>query len=218
VSRNVKISAALIGVFVAVVLVMILGPASDEEGDVPKIDAADALVVRDSSHRLGEAAADGKVTLVEFLDFECEACGAYFPYVEQLREKYAGKVTFVARYFPLSGHFNGERAARAAQAAAQQDRFEDMYEQLFTTQEAWGERQVPADDTFRGYAEQLGLDMARYDADYAAPATLDRIRVDQADGNALGVNSTPTFFLNGEKLENNGPDGLDAAISDALDQ
>ena len=214
-TRNLKISIALVGAFVVGAALLLLSPAGDDD-DVPEIATADAEVVRASSHRLGEPASDGKVTLVEFLDFECEGCRAAFPLVEDLRERYAGRVTFVARYFPLSGHFNGERAARAVQAAAQQDQFEDMYEKMFTTQGEWGESQTPADDVFRGFAEELGLDLVQWDADYDDPATLERIRVDQADGRALGVTGTPSFFLNGERLEIQSADDLTNAIEAAL--
>ena len=213
-TRNLKISAVLLGAFVALAAVLLLSPAGDD--DVPEVDTADAEVVRASSHRLGEVADDGKVTFVEFLDFECEACGAAFPAIEQLREQYAGRVTFVVRYFPLSGHFNAERAARAVESAAQQDKFEEMYELMFTTQSDWGEQRVPADDTFRGFAEQLGLDMTEWDADYESSETLERIRVDQADGRALGVTSTPSFFLNGERLEPESFEALTGAIDAAL--
>ena len=213
-SRNLKISAILLGAFIALAAVLLLSPAGDD--DVPEVDTADAEVVRDSSHRLGEVAADGKVTFVEFLDFECEGCRAAFPAIEQLREEYAGRVTFVARYFPLSGHFNGERAARAVEAAAQQDKFEEMYKLMFTTQDQWGEQQVAADDTFRGFAEQLELDMTKWESDYQSPETLDRIRVDQADGRALGVTSTPSFFLNGKRLEPESFEDLTGAIDAAL--
>ena len=213
-SKNLKISAILLGAFAALAAVLLLSPAGDD--DVPEVETADAEVVRDSSHRLGEVAPDGKVTFVEFLDFECEGCGAAFPAIEQLREEYAGRVTFVVRYFPLSGHFNGERAARSVEAAAQQGKFEEMYKLMFTTQSDWGEQRVPADDTFRGFAEQLELDMAKWDSDYQSPKTLDRIRVDQADGRALGVTSTPSFFLNGERIEPESFAELTGAIDAAL--
>lgn len=175
-----------------------------------------AQVVRDNSHRLSSPA-HSSVTFVEFLDFECEACGALYPIVEQLRETYGDRVTFVARYFPLPGHFNSERAARAVEAAAQQGEFEAMYHQMFTTQAQWGEQQVPLDDLFRSYAEDLDLDMEAFDAAYDDPATLARIREDQADGRALGVDSTPTLFLNGERLEPESVDDLVSAIDTALE-
>jgi protein-disulfide isomerase len=103
---------------------------------------ADGAIIRDDSRILGEQGSSD-VTFVEFLDFECEACGAAYPIVEDLREKYAGEVTFVIRYFPLPGHFNAGRAARAVEAAARQGELEAMYSRMYETQKEWGEAQEP---------------------------------------------------------------------------
>jgi protein-disulfide isomerase len=137
------------------------------------------------------------VTVVEFLDFECEACGAFYPVVEELRKMYDGEMTYVVRYFPLPGHINSTNAAVAAEAAAQQGQFEAMYHRLFQTQAAWGEGQESRADLFREYAADLGLDMAAYDAAVADPGALERVRSDLAEGQALGVRSTPSFFVDG---------------------
>jgi protein-disulfide isomerase len=172
-------------------------------------------VVRENSHVLDEAP-DGKVTLVEFLDFECEACGAFYPYVEQFREEYKGQITFVTRYFPIPAHHNSRTAAVAVEAAAQQDKFEEMYQLMFETQGAWGESQNSHAPLFRTYAEQLSLDLAAYDEAVAAPATLERVLQDYDEGIALGVESTPTFFLNGEKMTIDSLEGFRAQLDAAL--
>lgn len=172
-------------------------------------------LVRDSSHRLN-IAPNGDVTFVEFLDFECEACRAAFPLVERLRADYGDRVNFVIRYFPIPSHFNAERAARAVESAGQQGKFEPMYKKMYETQAEWGEQQTPADSTFRGFATELGLDIAAFDAAYYDPATLDRVKVDVADGKALGVKGTPTFFLNGDKLKFTNYEDLSAAVEEAL--
>ncbi len=174
-----------------------------------------AQVVREGSHRLSDPP-DAQATFVEFLDFECEGCRAAYPIVEQLRAEYGDRVEFVLRYFPLSGHFNGERAARAVEAAAQQGRLEAMYRKMFETQAEWGEQRVPADDVFRGFAADLGLDLAAFDKIYNDPATLERIRVDQRDGEMLGVQGTPTFFVDGEQIAVRSVDDLRNAIEGAL--
>ena len=100
---------------------------------------------------------------------------SHLPVIEDLRRTYGDRVTFVVRYFPMPGHFNAERAARAVEAAAQQGRFEQMYQRMFPTQTHWGEQQVPADDLFRSFAVDLDLDMAAFDTVYNSPATLERI-------------------------------------------
>ncbi|MAS53405.1 thioredoxin domain-containing protein [Nocardioides sp.] len=192
-------------VSLAIALAMVIGIVSflalsgDDEGGpvVASTPEQTSALVRDDSHVLGEDAA-GDVTFVEFLDFECEACRAAFPVVEDMRKQYAGDVTFVMRYFPLPSHFNSERAARTVEAAARQGRLEDMYTMMFETQASWGESREPADDLFRTYAEDLGLDMAQFDADYADPEVAARVQRDVDDGIELGVEGTPTFFINGE--------------------
>ena len=176
-------------------------------GDAP------ALAVREDSRRLNDVP-DSTVTFVEFLDFECEACGAVYPVIEDLRATYGDRVSFVVRYFPLDSHFNAERAARAVEAAAQQGEFEAMYSLMYENQSQWGESQEPKDDVFRQYAQDLGLDMDAWDAAYRAPETLERIERDIADGLALGVSGTPTFFLNGELFQ---PTSA-ADLADALDR
>jgi protein-disulfide isomerase len=199
VSTNLKISAALVAAFVVAVAVF-LGVSGGASGGSGTGESGGAAVVRDDSHRLS-AADDGNVTLVEFLDFECESCLAAYPFVEQLRDDYEGRVTFVARYFPMPGHANAENTAVAVEAAAQQGHFEDMYHRMYETQAEWGERQDSQAALFRSFAEEMGLDMADYDDAVADPATLERVLRDREDGLALGVEGTPTFFLNGEKVE-----------------
>jgi len=212
VSANLKISAALVAVFAVALAVFGVVRA---QGGGDGLPAANAAVVREDSHRLSSAP-DGRVTLVEFLDFECEGCLAAYPFVEELRQTYDGRITFVARYFPMPGHANAENAAVAVEAAAQQDRFEDMYDRMYETQSQWGEKQDSQAAVFRGFAEQLGLDMAAFDAAVAAPATLERVLRDREDGIALGVEGTPTFFLNGEKLSVTTTDEFIEALDAAL--
>ncbi|MGQ0631532.1 MAG: DsbA family protein [Sporichthyaceae bacterium] len=208
-----KVSLVLVAAFALVVgaLLALARVTDDSAGAV----AGDAAVVRADSHVLGERGSSN-VEFVEFLDFECEGCAAAFPVVEQLRKTYAGRITFVARYFPLPGHFNAERAARAAEAAARQGKFEQMYVLMYEKQQQWGEQRVPLDATFRGFAEELGLDMAKYDADYASPEVAARVQRDVQDGTALGVKGTPTFFLNGKRFEPESEADLTNALDEAL--
>jgi len=157
------------------------------------------------------------VTFVEFLDFECESCGAVYPYIEDLRAEFGDRVTFVMRYFPLPGHVNSTNAAVAVEAASRQGMLIPMYQRLFEKQAEWGEQQVSRADTFREYAGQLGLDLAQYDADVADSSTLERVEADFAAGLALGVQSTPTMFVNDVPLELRSIDDIRAAIVAALD-
>lgn len=214
-STNLKVSAALVASFVVAVAI-VLGVSNRGDDATGSTAGGDSPVVRENSHRLSTAS-DDRVTLVEFLDFECEACRAAYPFVEQLREDYEGRVTFVARYFPLPGHTNSQNAAVAVEAAAQQDRFEDMYDRMYETQAEWGESQDSKAALFRTFADDMGLDMAEFDAAVADPATLERVLQDRDDGVALDVQGTPTFFLNGEKIEPESTDEFIELIDAALD-
>ncbi|MCK9250442.1 MAG: DsbA family protein [Solirubrobacteraceae bacterium] len=226
-------SAGLVALFVVVVAaVAILVGGGDDGSDAPSERAssttttatsetsADAAtlppVVTDDPRLLGAPGSSG-VTFTEFLDFECEGCRAAYPAVEELRKAYAGRVTFNIRYFPLPGHQNSRPAAIAVEAASQQGKLEEMYRRMFETQAEWGEKRESQAGTFRGFAEDLGLDMKRYDAAVADPATLRRVESDFAAGSALGVQGTPTFFVNERRIDPRSVDDLrneiDAAIA-----
>ncbi|GAA3525720.1 hypothetical protein AFL01nite_05950 [Aeromicrobium flavum] len=210
-----KLAVLAVVVFMAVLGALLLTAGRDTPSRTADGAGAADLTVREDSRILGKKGSSD-VVLAEFLDFECEACGAAYPVVEDLREKYDGRVTFVARYFPLPGHFNAERAARAVESAARQGKLEQMYRLMYETQTSWGEKQEPADDTFRKFAVQLKLDMDRYDVDYASPEVAARVQRDVDDGLALGVQGTPTFFLNGERFEPAAVEDFSTAIDEAL--
>lgn len=212
-----SVKATLIAIAVAVVLAIVgIVFAIDQQAKpTPTASGEPLQTVRTDSHVLDDGGADA-VTVVEFLDFECEACGAFYPVVEELREKYEGDITYVVRYFPLPGHVNSMQAALAAEAVAQQDRFEDMYARLFETQTQWAENSEETPEVFRAFAEDLGLDMAAYDAAIIDPATAERVLSDKADGEGLEVNSTPTFFVDGQRADLQEWDDLEEAIEKAV--
>ncbi|HWH15697.1 MAG TPA: thioredoxin domain-containing protein, partial [Miltoncostaeaceae bacterium] len=172
-------------------------------------------VVASDPRRLGRAGTGG-VTFTEFLDFECEACAAVFPAVEQLRDEYAGRVTFNIRYFPLPSHANARNAAHAVEAAAQQGKLEAMYRRMYETQPSWGEQSTSKADVFRGFAQELGLDMEAYDRAVRDPATAARVERDFAAGRALGVQGTPTFFINEQRVEPQSLEELRSMLDAAL--
>ncbi len=127
---------------------------------------------------------------------------------------YGDRVTFVVRNFPL--HENSEGAAQAAEAAAAQGEFEAMYDLLFETQPEWGEKSSSQRDVFFGFAEDLELDMDEFEAVYDADETIELIRRDKADGIELGVEGTPSFFLDGEQIQPSSFEELTAQIDAAL--
>ena len=131
--------------------------------------------------------------IIEYGDYECPYSRQAFHAIEQVEQRLGGNMRFAFRHFPLTGiHPHALAAAAAAEAAALQGRFWDMHELLFHRQKALG------DGDLRGYAAQLGLDVAAFDRDRASNEVADRIRRDVDSGLASGqVVGTPTLFIDG---------------------
>ncbi len=159
-------------------------------------DKKDALV-RANSNKI--EVKDAKVTLVEFGDYQCPACGAAAPVIEKIINDYKGKMTFVFRHFPLPQHQNGKLGSEAAEAAGEQGKYWEMNDILYSRQIEWSESNN-AIDYFVKYAAELKLDTAKFKKSIVDYKFDEKIKADQTDGQTLGVNSTPTFFLNGEKI------------------
>ena len=130
---------------------------------------------------------------IEYGDYECPYSRQAFHAIEQVEQRLDRNIRFAFRHFPLTGiHPHALAAAAAAEAAALQGRFWDMHELLFHRQKAL------EDGDLRGYAAQLGLDVAAFDRDRASTAVADRIRRDVHSGLASGqVPGTPTLFIDG---------------------
>jgi len=142
---------------------------------------------------------DSSVTLVEYSDFQCPACKSYMPLIKQLLADYEDRVRFVYRHFPLSQHKNAEPAAYASEAAGKQGKFWEMHDMIFDKQSEWAEKRN-AEETFAEYAKTLGLDIAQFTQDTNNKELRDKVDADFKSGVSAGVNSTPTFFLNGKKM------------------
>lgn len=168
------------------------------------------LLIRKESNKI--TAESAKLTLVEFVDFQCPGCGNMHPVVKQILKDNKGKITFVYRNYPLSQHKNAQIAAEAAEAAGSQRKYWEMVDLLFENQAEWSESNTPL-DIFADYAKRLTLDVEKFKQEVSDQSHIDKINQDKDDGNNLGVNSTPTFFINNEKFE--GTD-LRTAIKTAL--
>lgn len=171
-----------------------------------------ALLVRPDSPSKGPR--DAPVTIVEFLDPECEACRAMYPLVNRLMAEYDGQVRLVVRYVPL--HANSMLAAAALEAAGEQGRYWEMLDALFVNQPVWGDHQNPRPDLIPEYARQLGLDMAAFQASYGGIKHRAKVERDRADAQQLGVRGTPSFFVNGRPLERLGYEPLKARVDEEL--
>lgn len=152
-----------------------------------------------TNHSFG--AGNKKVTLIEYGDFQCPACGAYYPIIEQVRQKYGDDLKFQFRHFPLVQiHQNAMVGHRAAEAAGKQGKFFEMYNVLYAQQQSWTVAPNP-NLVVENYASQLGLNIDQFKKDYSSSSVNDAINADIKAGQAIGANSTPTLVLNGKKLE-----------------
>jgi protein-disulfide isomerase len=166
-------------------------------------------------HSIGKQ--NAKVTLIEYSDFQCTACLAYYPVVEQTIQKYKDQISFEYRHYPLTAiHGNAYAAARASEAAGKQGKFWEMYRVLFERQSDWAESSK-AQTTFEGYARRLGLDSAQFKTDFASSETNSTISASIAEFNKRGLTkSTPTFLLNGKKVEPRSAEDFSKLIDKAL--
>ncbi len=205
------LAAALIAVFV------IAGNwyRQNEQAAIEPI-AADISerLVRPHSPALGPP--DAPVTLVEFLDPECEACGAVHPIVKRVLDEFEGRIRLVVRYMPL--HQNSAYAAALLEAARAQDKYWVLMDTFFARQGEWARHEDPKPELLPMYAGWLGLDVESLAAAAADPEVAQRIREDANDGHALGVDRTPTFFVNGRPLPAIGYEPLRSAVAAAMPQ
>lgn len=143
-----------------------------------------------------------KVTLLVYGDFQCPVCSQYSNIEKQLIQKFQNEMNFTFRHFPLDSiHQNARAASRAAEAAGLQGKFFEMHDLLYQNQSSWSSTSDPL-VIFTSYAEQLGLDSNKFKTDFASEAVNNTINADLNEGNGKGVSGTPTYFLNGKKLDN----------------
>lgn len=199
-TNEVKILGGLGIVTLALVIgaaVMFGGSSTPEKATVVSNDTQKSVLVHNDSHQI--KGKNAKVTLVEFGDFQCPACGVAYPIVHQLLQEYNGKINFVFRNYPLQMHRNARTAANVAEAAGAQGKFFPMFDVLYQNQNEWGESPNP-NPYFVKYAEQLGLNMDKFNEAVKNKTYDKRIEKDIADGNSVSISATPTFFLNGEQI------------------
>ena len=143
------------------------------------------------------------VTLTEYGDYECPYCEQYYPTVKSVVTEFGDKIKFQFRNFPLTSlHRNAFAAARAAEAASLQGKFWEMHDALYDpgNYQSWTTSGSP-NVSFEQYAQQLGLNVTKFKTDFASSQVNDAINADMAEGNRLGITGTPSFFLNGKKIE-----------------
>ena len=200
--KNILITiGSVIGVFafLFVVYLFVNGPTESViYSEINKIQTNDNIKWQKNSKNL----------LIEYSDFQCPACKVYHQELAKLDKIATPNATLIFRHFPLSQiHNNAELASYAAQAASAQNKFWSMADLLYTNQETWG-AQVNPKDTFISYVKKLNLDIEKFNQDINSLAIKNKIKADYSQGDKIGINATPTFFLNGKKLDNISPQQL----------
>jgi protein-disulfide isomerase len=181
--------------------------------DVSGINSNVALSATEASGTIADHAkgkTDSKVILVEYGDFQCPSCGGAYPNVKTLMEEYGDRITLIFRNFPLTSiHPNARAAAAAAESAGLQNKFWEMHDLLYANQDSWSSLDTTKrTDAFVAFANQLGLDTNKFKENLSSSNINKKISFDMALGKEKGATATPTFFLNGEKLEETTADGI----------
>lgn len=209
-STNIVLTAVVLVVAVVVIGgVLLLNRGGDSQAGADGRVPASVLSPKGSDTLL--QGPKGAPTLVEFVDYQCPACHKYYQRVtSKIEKQYQGRINFVVRNYPLDMHPLAVPAAKAVEAASMQGKFEQMYHKVFDNYRSWAVapngKEVSSDkqaavEQFETFARQIGLDVAKFRADMNSEAVAQRIQQDKADGDRAGVSSTPSFYLNGKKLE-----------------
>lgn len=203
--NDVKIFLAVIGGTLVLIfgVAFLLGKNSAPSQNTP---ALQENLIKPDSWKIGSESA--RVTLVEFSDFQCPSCKVAEPTVRSILAKYPENVRLVYRHFPLPSHEFAFGAAQAAEAAGLQGKFWEMHDKLFDLSPDLGK------DKLVQIAKDLNLDLDKFARDLDSDPVRQKVLNDQSDGNTLGVNATPTFYVNGKKLV--GTSSLDSEISKIL--
>ncbi len=149
---------------------------------VPQVSARDHI----------QGKQDAPITLVEYADFECPACGTAYPAVKEVQQRLGDRMRFVFRNYPLEQHPHAEHAAEAAEAAGAQGKYWQMHDYLFEHQDALSDRELVDS------ARAVGLDSSRFVSDLEQGTYTGQIEEDIASGDQSGIEATPTFFINGQ--------------------
>ena len=166
------------------------------------------------SHQKGGETA--VVTLVEYSDFQCPACGAFQPILNEVLAEHGDKIKFEYKHYPLTQiHPFAEPAARAAEAAGQQGKFFEYADVLFAKQAEWSKGSNPT-GFFTRYASELGLDMDLFAKHQKSSVLADNVKANLMEARGLGLTSTPSFFLNGVKMDHTSYDEFKAKIAAAV--
>lgn len=210
----------LFGVIAVVVVVagifFFARPANKPEVATPSGSAGfnfdPSLLIR--PHSMTHGPADAKVTMVEFMDPQCEACAGMHPIVKKLMNEFSGKVRLVTRYMPFHPH--AMYAASLLEEARESGKYDQALDLFAAHLHDWGGHGNAKPELLSDYMKQIGIDKMRTDEAYVIKKHGEKIKMDEADGQKLGVDRTPTFFINGVIQPEIGYEPLKESIEAAL--
>lgn len=207
------VSAVLVTAIAAIATYSI---ATTKPEPLPRKDGALSVPIDQTDHTKGSSTP--KVTIVEYSDFQCPACAAYYPMLESVFADYKDRISFTYRNFPLPQHQNAIVAASAAEAAAMQGKFWEMADALFKNQDAWSiVDNATAETAFEVYASKIGLNIVKFKSDVKSSSVKAKIDRDQKSGITAAVDHTPSLFINGKKSDNpRSPEEFKALIDYAI--
>src|SRR6266480_7262604 len=184
---------------------------------IPEDKTLSAKSGAESAHIRGNPGAP--VTLEEYGDFQCPPCGMFSAFLGQLEKEYDSRLRVVFRNFPLKMHEHAREAALAAEAAGLQGRFWEMHDVLYREQETWS-KASNVRELFESYAGAIGLDLDKFRKDVDGEQAKARVDADRQRGDSLGIQTTPTMFINNQPVEqkDRNPEGIRAEINAALEK
>jgi len=196
----IALSIIIAGAIIGVAIVFgdkTIGPESSAKKPLPKGEDNEMInvTIDDDTIKGSESA---PVTIIEFSDYECPFCARFYSEtLSQIEKEYieTGKVRFVYRDFPLSGHRYAQKSAEAAECAGEQDKYWEYHNLLFENQKEWSQKGI---SQLKEYAGQLGLNRDRFDKCLDRGEMEDEVKKDFNDGVSAGVQGTPAFFINGK--------------------
>lgn len=203
---NKKVVLLSVGILLGIIF-YVVGKKIYQGSSNTGVELANQDLVRSSAVKLGSE--NPKVVLVEFLDPECEACAAFYPYVKDFLAKYSN-LQLVIRYLPL--HPNSQFAVKMLEAARLQGKYKEMMELMFTEQSNWGNHNNPNPDYLWTLLEKLELNLDKLKQDMELTSIQSIIDEDMNKAKELNLRATPSFFVNGKPLTQFSQNALEIMI------
>jgi len=201
-----KIKWIIFAVASITILGLLIGFSRSSKVDVGSVDINAIQVASDKNGNIAEHVygnPDSKVILINYGDFQCPGCGTAHPRIKAIVEEYKDRIQFVFRNFPLTAiHANAKAASATAEAASLQGKYWQMHDKIYENQSEWSSLSIDErTNTFVNYAKDFGLDIDKFSSDLASESIKSKINYDKSLGEKAKVEGTPSFFLNGTKLE-----------------